>query len=59
MIRKPVGAAIRVARYLEGRRLMPNLDQEEIHGIGVKREDEGRMLTVSDLQELLDYIREA
>lgn len=57
--KKPVAAALRVARYLEGRRLHPGIDPELIHGVGVRREDETRDLTVSDLQALLDYVREA
>jgi hypothetical protein len=56
---KPVAAAVRVARYLEGRRAHPGIDQELIHGVGVFQEDDTRDLNVSDLQALLDYIREA
>lgn len=56
---KPTDAANRVASYLEGRRIMRDLDQEEIHGIFVRKEDEARQLLVSDLRALIDYVREA
>lgn len=56
---KPVGQAIRVARYLQGRLEMPGLDSQEIHGVAIHQEDEPRTLLASDLRALLDYIREA
>lgn len=55
---KPLQAAVRVSRYLEGRRLMPGLDQEELLSVHVLREDDGRPLLVSDLQALIDYVQE-
>jgi len=56
---KPVEEARRVDHYLAGRKMHHNSDQQDIHGLAVKGDNELRMLTVSDLRALVDFVKEA